>query len=796
MKRLFTLILFFSFISDGISDPKKPKPKGCTVYSCTDWVWKQGKSFFDPHTIKWPLHYNGKTYKDKIDGGEHDIHVVFGHYGVHHKLPLGHYRNSSYYKDPWFLDEGITMPDPFECKAYVNDKPTWKNNKCAMVQAGYEDTHVYFDGPGCSKIIRQWTVIDWCKYEPNTIANTKPEKYALVKDLTTHEIYWSYGKDPHDIQHDGWYSFQQVIKILDKDPPELKYTDDQEYDLNGDCHAKIWLENKVIDHGECPGYNTAVEIKVYDGDHDHVLSDWVTAKNNKEFKINLGYLSAGWYKVHYHLKDGCGNVSDYVQKLKIVDKNPPHLICIKDLSTSISDDYGVSIWAKDYVHKVTGPCYDNNLTYSFSKDSHQPSLHFDCTNDGVGLHDMEVYVTASNGVWTSCNVTLMVADHSHCSDTTRQIAGKILNRYGYEIEGANAVAYVDDEMLVSEASNRKGTYDLKGIPYDYKAGKVTAKYDDKSKNGLDAIDLIYLLRYVQGIDEFRRVEQKAAADFNSDGVVDLEDYLDLTYLIYDVPGRELKYEPWKFYEEKMRFSGISNHMTFFGPVKMHRFKYQYNFIGIKNGDLNYSWSPYKSLTSRSATKSEFTFTNTSGISTYSISIPDEGMIQSLFIESQDPAVINITSNGIPLQFVEGVIDGKEGIIVLSEENLSGTLISIEANVNTTKPIAGVLFDTEIMGEERMISWHLEEVPQRIIADISARPNPFIEQVELVWYSEDEKEVTLDIFDAAGRRIHSTYWTLSRGTNQKVLDGTLFRKGLHIISVYDGNSIITKRIIKN
>ncbi len=799
MKRICTLVLFFSFIMSGVSDPKKPKkPKGCTKYSCNDWDWKNGKGLFDPHTIRWPLHYTGDVYKDYADGGNHQIDVEFHHYGKKHRVHLKDYRGSAYHKDPWFLDKGIAMNDPFKCEAYLHDEPKWKDNTCAMVQAGYEDKVIHFDGPGCSKIIREWTIIDWCKWEPNGINNSKPEKYALVKNLWDHSIYFAYGKHPHDIEHDGWYTFQQVIKVLDEDPPELAHTEDQEFDLEGECHAKIWLKNKVVDYGPCPGYKTQVEVTIYDSEDDLVYNRWLSVKNYEEFKLNVGYLPAGWYKVHYHLKDGCNNVNDIYHKLKIVDKNPPHLICIKDLSTAISNEYGATIWAKDFVHKATGPCYDNYLTYSFAKDSVVTSLNFQCP-DGPGIQEMEVYVTASNGVWASCNVTLMVADHYECSDTSMQIAGKITTRYGNVIEGASAVVYGDGEMIASSKSNARGIYGVQGIPLDFNKAEVTAIVSEKSKRGIDAVDLIYMLRHVTGVAPFKRVEQLAVADINNDGTVDMKDYWDLTYIIYDLPGVEVEYEPWKFYGDHLRFSGITNHIKFTSPVKMYRFKHEYNLIGIKTGDVNFSWTPFKSATSRSNAISYYTQKPGTQMKSIQVHIPSEGDIRTAAIFIDENAVGSTTrvSNGSEsLPFVIEEIDGKTALIILSESSLSGVLVHIETSADLSINKSGILFDTQIEEEGRAINWRLEEKVFEDNPGIVIRPNPFDEFFEISLKTDAQETLNIDIFDAGGRLIFSQNWAVDRGFNKKVLDGSLFRSGLHIVKLSNNTRTIVQRIIKN
>ena len=548
MRIIFTLIIFFSLITLGYSDPKERyKPSTCTTQHCSDWDWKNKKGLFDPHSIRWPLHYNGETYLDRIDGGNYDIDVSFDYYGRHFRIPLRDYRGSEYYEDPWFLDKGIDMHDAFTCVAYANDKPTWDSNYCAMIVSTYEDKTFYADGPSCGKIVREWTVIDWCQYEPNTVANSKPEKYVLVKDLKRHEVYWAYGKGVNDVELDGWYSFQQEIKIFDDYAPSIADCSDLEFDIEGDCNAKIKISNKVLDSGPCPGINTRVEYVVTNEDGRVVASDWINTKNDREFSVSLGYLVAGYYEIHWTATDGCNNVGTCVQNLKILDKNPPHLICLQNLSTAISDDYGVYIWAKDFVHKVQGPCHDNNLTYSFYPDSIVTSLHFTCP-DGLGLNKLEVYVTSSNGVQVSCNANIFVADHATCEPESMQIAGLVTDRFDNAIEGVEVSVMAEDTYINSGMSDEHGIYGVKGISFDLGRPQVTASFTtDEQSKGLDGVDLIYMLRHIQGIEALQKTDQRAAADMNSDGTIDMDDYWDLVHLIYDIPGRETKeYAAWKF----------------------------------------------------------------------------------------------------------------------------------------------------------------------------------------------------------------------------------------------------------
>ena len=388
MRLLFTLVVISSFITSSYADPKKPKPKKCTIYTCTDYDWVQGLGRFDPTTIEWPLHYTGEVFKDRKDGGNIDIEIAISNRFKKFRFPLHEFRNSDYLKDPWFLDKGISMNPPFVCEANPRDEVRFKTSSCAQVLSSFEDRVLYSQGASCGKILREWLVVDWCEYEPNTVANTKDERYVLVHDFDHKRSYFAYGRGNNDFERDGWYTFTQVINIFDEDPPALASCDDITVELENACTTKVQLKNRASDTGRCPSNEIQIELEVskdIDGKKNVVLTKWFRVATDKEFTVDLGYLEKGEYHLDWALSDGCNNNSVCSQKLIILDRNPPNIICIQDLSTSISDEYGASIWAADFVHKVEGPCHDNDLTFSFFPDTVVQSLTFNCP-DGPGLN--------------------------------------------------------------------------------------------------------------------------------------------------------------------------------------------------------------------------------------------------------------------------------------------------------------------------------------------------------------------------------------------------------------------------
>ena len=73
------------------------------------------------------------------------------------------------------------------------DHPIINDDACDQVATTYEDQVLPVAAPACFKILRKWTIIDWCQYDPNYISQN--------------------GATP------GRWEHVQIIKVTDNDAP-------------------------------------------------------------------------------------------------------------------------------------------------------------------------------------------------------------------------------------------------------------------------------------------------------------------------------------------------------------------------------------------------------------------------------------------------------------------------------------------------------------------------------------------------------------------------------------------------
>ena len=103
-----------------------------------------------------------------------------------------------------------------------NNTPNINGDDCELIAINYEDQVFTISDSACFKVLRTWTVINWCIFDadgPNTVAN-------------------------------GFYSDVQEIKVVDQAAPVLDCPDDFTVGIfNDNCNATVNIP--VPDADDC-----------------------------------------------------------------------------------------------------------------------------------------------------------------------------------------------------------------------------------------------------------------------------------------------------------------------------------------------------------------------------------------------------------------------------------------------------------------------------------------------------------------------------------------------------------------
>ncbi len=204
---------------------------------------------------------------------------------------------------------------------------------CGDIQSTFEDTRINIcttgGSDGCFKILRKWTILDWCtgevEFHNQTIKvedDMGPEINDL-EDLTISSDVWRCGADW--IATEAW---------LDDNCP-TEYVDP--------------VSGEVIPLNNGPFTYT---ITSTGGDVEFVNGRWV-----------IRNLLPGCYDVTYTASDCCGNITEEIIELCVIDDVPPVAVCDQHTVVSMTRTGNISSnnlgFTKVFAHTFDDGSFDN-----------------------------------------------------------------------------------------------------------------------------------------------------------------------------------------------------------------------------------------------------------------------------------------------------------------------------------------------------------------------------------------------------------------------------------------------------
>jgi subtilisin-like proprotein convertase family protein len=245
--------------------------------------------------------------------------------------------------------DGDGLPDPA-----VTGGPT---GTCDNINFTYEDVVIPIC-EGSFKVLRKWTLIDWC------VANGGG---------------------------DAVLEYNQIIKVSDKEGPSVVCPPDANVNANSNCQGAYILPDAQV-NDNCSGTTT---IAIFDEDgNEYAPGDVVMG------------LELGTYVFTYVATDDCGNESDGCTHIVTVEDNtPPVPICDEQTSVSLGSDGEATVCAETF----DDGSYDNCEVLAYKvKRADDPSfvqftdcVTFDCSDVGQTIMvRLRVYDIVGNNVFT------------------------------------------------------------------------------------------------------------------------------------------------------------------------------------------------------------------------------------------------------------------------------------------------------------------------------------------------------------------------------------------------------------
>jgi len=482
--------------------------------------------------------------------------------------------------------------------------PVITNDLCGTIGISPSDQTFTIVDDACYKIIRTWTVVNWCLYEQNSLSNT--DLGNLVGDLT-------YTDDG-----DGYFKYTQTIKVQDSNAPTFLNcpTVPQNFASNTEnCGGTISLAVAAMD--DCSPLTALRYTWKVDLDNDGTFDD-----NGSGNQINNTY-DGGSHTAYFTVTDGCGNFDECTVPFTIADDEAPNIAC-KPLSVELNPATGeLEMWASDYINESgtsdfcspfemleyrvrrvsdgdddadpTTPPAESNITFTCNDLVENPTGVFNPT-----FVTLEVWVGDTLGNWDYCLASTLVTDNgNYCTSgntggtgggSFASIAGRIMDEEGDDVEEVSVEVISDAGFYNPFITAGNGNYIFNSLPM-YGNYTVEPTKDVDPLNGVTTFDLVLITKHILGTETLDSPYKMIAADINNDGKVTTADVIEgrrlILYIITDFTANT----SWRFIDAEFNFPDNADPFTTTFPEILSIDDLEDDmmigdFVAVKVGDVN------------------------------------------------------------------------------------------------------------------------------------------------------------------------------------------------------------------
>lgn len=511
----------------------------------------------------------------------------------------------------------ITWPRNYETKVCYSDldpaslpngfnKPTLRDDNCSLVAAHYKDQVFKFVDGACEKILRTWTVIDWCTYDDN-----------------------------FPVYGEGWYEHVQIIKLQNDVAPELIGASgttldgciDRTVPVYGNCEGDVDFSMDAID--DCPEDNTNL-IWSYEVFTETGTTPIGVGSSKRFFRK----LTMGRYRIKWTVEDRCGNRAFCTHILNVIENKKPSPYCISSLTTAVMNSNGtVAIWAKDFDKGSTDNCtptsdlwftffgatpvrtqltkehyfkgngilatqaeYNAGVAQIWIPATKTSGILFDCGDIPNGVSQdvsLDMTVTDLAGNQDYCTITLVLQDNANVcpDDNTLKVALQgSTSSTGIGMVGADVrLESNKPEQNKTIQTDANGQFSFTGLPKGFNYS-ITVSDNRNILNGVSTLDLVMIQRHILGLADLNDPKKVIAADADNNGKITAADLVALRKCILGIsnsfPNAQ---QSWRFVTTSHVFANPANPFPYAEQYTFNDLsasKVGQNFHAIKIGDVN------------------------------------------------------------------------------------------------------------------------------------------------------------------------------------------------------------------
>lgn len=370
-------------------------------------------------------------------------------------------------------------------------EPEYDIGFCDQIGHTFKDDTFRFVEGACVKILRNWRVIDWCIYEPNSGSNN------------------------------GIIEHTQVFMIVDNQTPEINECSDRTISaLNQNCTANFSLTKTASDNN-CGNDSPLKWVYEIDLNNDWNIDSTGTI-NEQTAILDLYQVPVGTHKIKWKVFDGCANVETCMETITVIDGKPPTLFCYLSTTYNLMQNEGeadtLRYAAKNFVKDAYDNCTDKeNIIFSYTSDPKDSVRSFTCWDLGFQFLRIFAIDEAGNSDFTS--VLVRIGINGSCSFNS--ISGSVTNMANQPIEGINIGLQGNGHLYLIDKTNNSGQF---SFPYKESEIKPKIKFISGKNTSpqIDMNDIKITIDYLLGktsLDDY----QMFSADVNNDNKVSIAD---------------------------------------------------------------------------------------------------------------------------------------------------------------------------------------------------------------------------------------------------------------------------------
>lgn len=578
-------------------------------------------------------------------------------------------------------------------------------------------------------------------------------------------------------------------------------------------------------------------IRVYDygsvAPTDPIFNICVTGQPAADVELQADVLSApegGQVAVPIRVVSGFADIGSMQFTIEFDDSK---LSYVQSQSYNLND-----LNASDFANPVAGAV---TLSWFDSQGDGETRAN------GTVLFELLFDVTGSNGqfspiTFTGSQTSIEIADATPTvlnetlnsgqvniisSNSDAVISGKIQTETGQNVNTVDVVA----SCGTNAATNSSGNYALT-VPDGVSCTVAPEKTNDMDLvNGITTLDILFIQRHILQQTLLSSAYNVIAADVNASSSVTTLDILNIQSLILGNSATLPNGAIWSFVPDYFNFDDPMNpwpHDTqrSYGSTSNASGE---DFVAMKLGDVNGSWNPAVLKTEEFEDQVILQFPELkSKIGEY-IDVPltalkfDE-MSGIQFTISWDSNIFefdNLSNGNItPLLGTSKLNEGKLGILWNAEnggklslnaaDELFNIRFKVKANGHSDLKVNSLLTMMEAVNTDLEL---VEIIANNgsVVAGIENNnsasnnlrimPNPFTETTTIEFDVMRDGNVTLSIFDIAGKRLLDKKFEAKTGKqkyilNRRLENGNVLVPGSYLIEISDGDRVRTARLIYN